>query len=108
MTQQRHSLYALLATAMLLSGALVGLMLANEASAAYDKDGFVLADGAGLEGATVSAFNTATGALTTDTTLEDGWYSLDTLEEGSYKIGYERSGYLTVVNDFTVVGGGSM
>ena len=109
MTQQRHSLYALLATAMLLSGALVGLMLANEASAApHDKDGFVLADGAGLEGATVSAFNTATGALTTDTTLEDGWYSLDTLEEGSYKIGYERSGYLTVVNDFTVEGGGSM
>ena len=42
MTQQRHSLYALLATAMLLSGALVGLMLAQEASGEdYDVNGLV-------------------------------------------------------------------
>ena len=66
MTQQRHSLYVLLATAMLLSGALAGLMLAREASGeTYDRDGFVLADGAGLSGATGSAFNSATGAVTT-------------------------------------------
>ena len=82
MTQQRHSLYVLLATAMLLSGALAGLMLAREASGeTYDRDGFVLADSAGLAGATVTAFNTATGAVTTATTLEDGWYGLDDLED---------------------------
>ena len=109
MTQQRHSLYVLLATAMLLSGALAGLMLAREASGeTYDRDGFVLADSAGLAGATVTAFNTATGAVTTATTLEDGWYGLDDLEDGDYKFGYEMAGYLTVVNDIAVDDGGSM
>ncbi len=109
MTQQRQSLKVLLATAMLLCGAFAGLLLATSASAAtYDRDGFVLADGAGLSGATVSAFNTATGSVTTATTLEDGWYSLDDLGDGDYKLGYEIAGYLTVVNDVTVDGSGSM
>nr|ABZ07566.1 putative PKD domain protein [uncultured marine microorganism HF4000_ANIW137J11] len=109
MTQQRHSLKALLATALLISGALAGLMLAREASGeTYGRDGFVLTDSAGLAGATVTAFNTATGAVTTATTFEDGWYGLDDLEDGDYKFGYEMAGYLTVVNDIAVDDGGSM
>ncbi|MDP6658302.1 MAG: PKD domain-containing protein [Candidatus Poseidoniia archaeon] len=109
MTQQRQSLKVLLATAMLLCGAFAGLLLATNASAAtYDRDGFVLADGAGLSGATVSAFNSATGAVTNTSTLEDGWYSLDNLEDGDYQFGYEMAGYLAVVNDVTVDGSGSM
>ena len=94
---------------MLLCGVFAGLLLATNASAAtYDRDGFVLADGAGLSGATVSAFNSATGAVTTTSTLEDGWYSLDNLEDGDYQFGYEMAGYLAVVNDVTVDGSGSM
>jgi len=90
---------------MLLCGAFAGLLLATNASAAtYDRDGFVLADGAGLSGATVSAFNSATGAVTTTSTLEDGWYSLDNLEDGDYQFGYEMADYLAVVNDVTVDG----
>ena len=109
MTQQRQSLKVLLATAMLLCGAFAGLLLATSASAdTYDRDGFVLADGAGLAGATVSAFNTATGAVTTTLTLEDGWYSLDDLGDGDYKFGYDMVGYLAVVNVVTVDGSGSM
>jgi len=109
MTQQRQSLKVLLATVMLLCGAFAGLLLATNASAAtYDRDGFVLADGAGLSGATINAFNSATGAVTTTSTLEDGWYSLDNLEDGDYLFGYEMAGYLAVVNDVTVDGSGSM
>ena len=69
MTQQRHSLYALLATAMLLSGALVGIMFAPSASGEeHDINGSVLADGTWLVGATVTAFNTADGDVTNSTT----------------------------------------
>ncbi len=94
---------------LLLVGVALALMAAGEASGAtYDRDGFVLGDGAGLSGVTVSAFNTATGAVTTATTLEDGWYSLDNLEDGDYQFGYEMAGYLAVVNDVTVDGSGSM
>ena len=94
---------------LLIAGFALALMAAGEASGAtYDRDGFVLDDGAGLSGATVSAFNTATGAVTTATTQEDGWYSLDNLEDGDYLFGYEMAGYLAVVNDVTVDGSGSM
>ena len=110
MTQQRHSLYALLATAMLLSGALVGIMFAPSASGEeeHDINGSVLADGTWLVGATVTAFNTADGDVTNSTTDAGGWYSLDNLEAGDYKIGYEMDGYLTIVNDFSVDTSGSI
>ena len=109
MTQQRHSLYALLATAMLLSGALVGIMFAPSASGEeHDINGSVLADGTWLVGATVTAFNTADGDVTNSTTDAGGWYSLDNLDAGDYKIGYEMDGYLTVVNDFSVDSSGSI
>ncbi len=98
MTQQRHSLYALLATAMLLSGALVGLMLAQEASGEdYDINGLVWPGGISLGGATVTAFNTATGGITTATTDDGGLYSLNNLVGGNYKFGYEMAGYLTTM-----------
>ncbi len=109
MTQQRHSLYVLLATAMLLSGALAGLMLAPSASGDQnDIDGFVLADGSWLVGATVTAFNTASGDVTTATTDAGGWYSLNSLEAGDYRFGYQMAGYLTTINPVTISSGGSL
>jgi len=109
MTQQRHSLYALLATAMLLSGALVGLMLAQEASGEdYDINGLVRPGGISLGGATVTAFNTATGGITTATTDDGGLYSLNNLVGGNYKFGYEMAGYLTTINTVTLNSGGTL
>ncbi|MCH2447928.1 MAG: carboxypeptidase-like regulatory domain-containing protein, partial [Candidatus Poseidoniia archaeon] len=74
----------------------------------HDINGSVLADGTWLVGATVTAFNTADGDVTDATTDAGGWYSLDNLESGDYKIGYEMNGYLTVVNDFSVDSSGSI
>jgi PKD repeat protein len=94
---------------MLLSGALVGIMFAPSASGEeHDINGSVLADGTWLVGATVTAFNTADGDVTNSTTDAGGWYSLDNLDAGDYKIGYEMDGYLTVVNDFSVDSSGSI
>ncbi|MEC8869524.1 MAG: PKD domain-containing protein, partial [Candidatus Thermoplasmatota archaeon] len=74
----------------------------------HDINGSVLADGTWLVGATVTAFNTADGDVTNSTTDAGGWYSLDNLDAGDYKIGYEMDGYLTVVNDFSVDSSGSI
>jgi PKD repeat protein len=94
---------------LLIAGVVLALMAAGEASAArYDISGFVMTDETGLSGATVSTFNTVTGAVAVTTTLEDGWFSLNNIEAGEYKFGYAMAGYLSVVNDVTVDRDGSM
>ena len=55
---------------LLIAGVVLALMAAGEASAArYDISGFVMTDETGLSGATVSTFNTVTGAVAVTTAL---------------------------------------
>lgn len=109
MTEKRNSRTAVLAAAMLLLGALAGLLVATESSGAdptYTRDGFVLAGAAPLEGATVTAFNPDTGEFASEVTLADGFYEFTDLKAGHYLFRYSNESYLTHVNPETVFADG--
>jgi len=109
MSEKRNSRTAVLATAMLLLGALAGLLVATESSGAdpsYTRNGFVLADAAPLEGATVTAFNPDTGEFASEVTLADGFYEFDDLTAGHYLFRYSADGYLTQVKAESVFADG--
>ena len=77
MTEQRNSRIALLAVVMLLSGAFLGLVVSNDASAAkYNINSIVKdADGTGISGVSVTILDRDSGYTKSTTTLNDGFYA---------------------------------
>ncbi len=106
MTKQRQSRIALLAVAMLLSGAFLGLVISDNASAGtYDIDGFVQPN---LAGVTVTVLNSDTGASENTATEDDGYYSFSGLESGNYLVRFVKSGYLSELEEWGINSDGSM
>jgi hypothetical protein len=95
MTKQRQSRTALLAVAMLLSGAFLGLVISDNASAdPYDVNGTVT----GLNSdVSVTILNIETGYSEDTTTAEDGYYSFNGIASGNYLVRFAKSGYLSQV-----------
>ena len=73
MTEKRNSRIALLAVAMLLSGALLGLM--SEDSSAADNNAVGFISSADPSGVDVTIINQATGESSSTTSADDGSYS---------------------------------
>ncbi len=106
MTKPRQSRIALLAVAMLLSGAFFGLVISDNASAGtYDIDGFVQPN---LAGVTVTVLNSDTGASENTLTEDDGYYSFSGLESGNYLVRFVKSGYLSELEEWEINSDGSM
>ena len=106
MTKQRQSRIALLAVAMLLSGALLGLVISDNASAGtHNIDGFVQPN---LAGVTVTVLNSNTGASENTATEDDGYYSFSGLESGNYLVRFVKSGYLSELEEWGINSDGSM
>ncbi len=106
MTKQRQSRIALLAVAMLLSGALLGLLISDNASAGtHNIDGFVQPN---LAGVTVTVLNSNTGASENTATEDDGYYSFSGLESGNYLVRFVKSGYLSELEEWGINSDGSM
>ena len=106
MTKQRQSRTALLAVAMLLSGAFLGLVISDNASAGtHDIDGFVQPN---LAGVTVTVLNSDTGASQNTATEDDGYYSFTGLESGNYLVRFVKSGYLSELEEWEINSDGSM
>ena len=106
MTKQRQSRTALLAVAMLLSGAFLGLVISDNASAGtHDIDGFVQPN---LAGVTVTVLNSDTGASQNAATEDDGYYSFTGLESGNYLVRFVKSGYLSELEEWEINSDGSM
>ena len=100
MTEQRNSRIALLAVVMLLSGAFLGLVVSDNASAArYDLNGFVSDNNANVS---ITILDRDTGYKKTTSTLEDGFYSFNNVESGSYDIRYSKDGFLAIRNNLSV------
>ncbi|MEC8875778.1 MAG: PKD domain-containing protein [Candidatus Thermoplasmatota archaeon] len=106
MTKQRQSRIALLAVAMLLSGAFLGLVISDNASAGtHDIDGFVQPN---LAGVTVTVLNSDTGTSQNTATEDDGYYSFTGLESGNYLVRFVKSGYLSELEEWGINSDGSM
>ena len=106
MTEQRNSRIALLAVVMLLSGAFLGLLVSDNASAArYDLNGFVSDNNSGVS---ITILDRDSGYDKTTTTLEDGYYSFNSVESGNYDIMYEKVGYLSIRNNLSVSADGNL
>ena len=106
MTKQRQSRIALLAVAMLLSGAFLGLVISDNVSAGtHDIDGFVQPN---LAGVTVTVLNSDTGASQNTATEDDGYYSFTGLESGNYLVRFVKSGYLSELEEWEINSDGSM
>lgn len=106
MTKPRQSRIALLAVAMLLSGAFLGLVISDNASAGtYDIDGFVQPN---LADVTVTVLNSDTGASENTATEDDGYYSFSGLESGNYLVRFVKSGYLSELEEWGINSDGSM
>ena len=106
MTKQRQSRLALLAVAMLLSGAFLGLVISDNASAGtHNIDGFVQPN---LAGVTVTVLNSDTGASENTATEDDGYYSFSGLESGNYLVRFVKSGYLSELEEWGINSDGSM
>ncbi|HIM86969.1 MAG TPA: PKD domain-containing protein [Candidatus Poseidoniales archaeon] len=106
MTKQRQSRMALLAVAMLLSGAFLGLVISDNASAGtYEIDGFVQPN---LAGVTVTVLNSDTGASENTVTEDDGYYSFSGLESGNYLVRFVKSSYLSELEEWGINSDGSM
>jgi len=100
MTKQRQSRIALLAVAMLLSGAFLGLVISDNASAGnHNIDGFVQPN---LAGVTVTVLNSDTGASENTATEDDGYYSFSGLESGNYLVRFVKSGYLSELEEWGI------
>ena len=96
MTEQRNSRIALLAVVMLLSGAFLGLLVSDNASAArYDLNGFVSDNNSNVS---ITILDRDSGYKKTTSTLEDGYYSFTNVESGDYDIMYMKEGYLSIRN----------
>jgi hypothetical protein len=100
MTQKRNSRIALLAVAMLLSGALLGLISEDSSAADYDAVGFI--SSADSSGVSVTYINQATGATASVTSLNDGSYSFENLVNGDYSVRYSKAGYLSVLDTWSI------
>ena len=106
MTEQRNSRIALLAVVMLLSGAFLGLLVSDNASAArYDLDGFVSDNNSSVS---ITILDRDSGYDKTTTTLEDGYYTFSNVESGNYDIMYEKDGYLSIRNNLSVFADGNL
>ena len=106
MTKQRQSRIALLAVAMLLSGAWLGLVISDNASAGtHNIDGFVQPN---LAGVTVTVLNSDTGASENTATEDDGYYSFSGLESGNYLVRFVKSSYLSELEEWGINSDGSM
>ena len=106
MTEQRNSRIALLAVVMLLSGAFLGLVVSDNASAArYDINGFVSDNNANVS---ITILDRDTGYKKTTSTLEDGYYSFNNVESGSYDIRYSKDGFLAIRNNLSVSADGPL
>jgi len=106
MTKQRQSRTALLAVAMLLSGAFLGLVISDDASAEnHNIDGFVQPN---LAGVTVTVLNSDTGASENTATEDDGYYSFSGLASGNYLVRFAKSGYLSHLESWEISDDGSM
>ena len=100
MTEQRNSRIALLAVVMLLSGAFLGLLVSDNASAArYDLNGFVSDNNSNVS---ITILDRDSGYKKTTSTLEDGYYSFTNVESGDYDIMYMKEGYLSIRNNLSV------
>ena len=107
MTEQRNSRIALLAAVMLLSGAFLGLVVSDNASAAskYDLNGFVSDQNSDVS---ITILDRDTGYKKTTSTLEDGYYSFNNVEAGDYDIRYSKEGYLSIRNNLSVSADGPL
>jgi len=106
MTEQRNSRIALLAVVMLLSGAFLGLVVSDNASAAkYDLNGFVSDNNSDVS---ITILDRDTGYKKTTSTLEDGFYSFNNVESGDYDIRYSKDGYLSIRNNLSVSADGPL
>ena len=106
MTEQRNSRIALLAVVMLLSGAFLGLVVSDNASAArYDLNGFVSDNNANVS---ITILDRDTGYKKTTSTLEDGYYTFNNVESGSYDIRYSKDGFLAIRNNLSVSADGPL
>ncbi len=100
MTEKRNSRIALLAVVMLLSGALLGLM--SEDSSAADNDAVGFISSADPSGVSVTIINQATGSTESTNSADDGSYSFDDLANGEYSVRYSKSGYLSVLDSWSI------
>ena len=106
MTEKRNSRIALLAIVMLLSGAFLGLVVSDNASAAkYDINGFVSDLNSDVS---VIVLNRDTGYTKSTTTLEDGFYAFNNLNSGVYDIRYSKVGFLSIRDNLTVSAHGTL
>ena len=106
MTEQRNSRIALLAVVMLLSGAFLGLLVSDNASAArYDLNGFVSDNNSNVS---ITILDRDSGYKKTTSTLEDGYYSFTNVESGDYDIMYMKEGYLSIRNNLSVSADGPL
>jgi len=110
MTEQRNSRIALLAVVMLLSGAFLGLVVSNDASAAkYNINSIVKdADGTGISGVSVTILDRDSGYTKSTTTLDDGFYAFTNVNDGDYDIRYSKIGYLSIRDNLTISSSGSI
>ena len=100
MTQKRNSRIALLAVAMLLSGALLGLMSEDSSAADYNAVGFISSTDS--SGVSVTYINQESGNSATTTSEDDGSYSFNNLDNGEYSVRYSKAGYLSVLDNWTI------
>jgi hypothetical protein len=91
---------------MLLSGAFLGLVISDNASAdPYDVNGTVT----GLNSdVSVTILNIETGYSEDTTTAEDGYYSFNGIASGNYLVRFAKSGYLSHLESWEISGEGSM
>jgi len=85
---------------MLLSGALLGLM--SEDSSAADNDAVGFISSADPSGVSVTIINQATGTTDSTNSADDGSYSFDNLADGEYSVRYSKSGYLSVLDSWSI------
>jgi hypothetical protein len=100
MTQKRNSRIALLAVAMLLSGALLGLISEDSSAAQDNAVGFISSTDS--SGVSVTYINQATGATASVISLDDGSYSFGNLVDGEYSVRYSKAGYLSVLDTWSL------
>lgn len=100
MTEKRNSRIALLAVAMLLSGALLGLISEDSSAADYDAVGFISSDSP--SGVSVMIINQETGSSQSVTSSADGSYSFNNLDDGEYSVRYSKVGFLSVLDTWSI------
>ena len=101
MTKQRQSRISLLTVAMLLSGALLGLVMSDNISAStHTVVGFVDSDSPSA--VSVVVIEKDDGTKESASTAVDGSFSFTELESGSYLVRYSKAGYLSVLDSWNI------